>query len=110
MTTRMLARSVPGSPASGRRVAAPVGVELGPQALDRRALALGDVDRRQRPGALAVGRRRRRSAGRSTTNSAPPSGASVRVTMPLCSVTRSRTIASPRPVPPGRAALPAPRR
>ena len=43
-----------------RRVAAPVGVELGAQALDRRALALGHVDRRQGPGALIVGCRRRR--------------------------------------------------
>ena len=33
----------------GRGVAAPIGVELGAQALDRRALALGDVDRRQAP-------------------------------------------------------------
>ena len=37
-----------------RRVAAPVGVELGPQPLDRRALALGHVDPREGPGALAV--------------------------------------------------------
>ncbi len=38
-----------------RRVAAPVGVELGAQALDRRALALSHVDGRQAPRALAVG-------------------------------------------------------
>ena len=38
----------------GRGVAAPVGVELGAQALDRRALALGDVDRRQGAGGVRL--------------------------------------------------------